>query len=96
MSDMFETEDSYSQFYVYPGQEAGLLNYLIGCSRHHNGNESIFISTWQSGHKGTVARVLGDENKGNIKRFQHRTEQIIRRRSYDYATKRVVVNKWQL
>ena len=58
--DDSESEDSYSQFYTYPGQDAGGGKYIIGCPRHKRGSMCASVFGFQTSYKSKVATVKID------------------------------------
>ncbi|MCD6460154.1 hypothetical protein J7L67_05760 [bacterium] len=61
-SDCFETEDSYTQYYVYRGaNQAGATEYVIGCPRHEDETSSMNIFSLGRAQKGKIADVIVDE-----------------------------------
>ena len=61
--DYNESTDSYSQFYVYPGQDFGTNKYILGCPRHKRGKLSANIFSLQVATKNQVANVNGNNGK---------------------------------
>ncbi len=58
--DDTDSEDSYSQFYTYPGQDAGGGKYIIGCPRHKRGSMCASVFGFQTAYKSKVATVRID------------------------------------
>ena len=59
--DRIEQQDSYSQFYVYRGEDTISGKYVIGCPRHHNDDIMTAVFSLQSAQKGKVADIKVDD-----------------------------------
>ncbi len=56
--DQDEEEDSYSQYYVYPGESFGSLKYILGCPRHKRNSMTAAIFSLKNTQKLEVAKVI--------------------------------------
>lgn len=59
--DYEESDDSYSPFYTYPGDDSDGSQYIIGCPRHKRGSMCTAIFGFQNAQKAQVAEVTVDD-----------------------------------
>ncbi|MDX9702255.1 MAG: DUF1559 domain-containing protein [Candidatus Auribacterota bacterium] len=58
--DDYESVDSYSQFYCYPGQDADGSKYVVGCPRHKRGSLCAAVLGFQTAYMTKSAKVTVD------------------------------------
>jgi len=61
--DTGEQADSYSEFYVYRGQDVSGTEYMLGCPRHRNAKMSMNIFALGTAKSGKIAQVVTDSMK---------------------------------
>jgi len=61
--DRMEQSDSYSQYYVYRGNDVSSFQYVIGCPRHASRSKSVNIFSLQKAQTFQNAKVISNETE---------------------------------